>query len=237
MSCARIRLDSSRTTASCPSRRRRATAVQAAAAALRDAGFRVEPFRPRTLEPLRQLWWKFFVQCGAMFYAPAIRGREQHLSPIFNEFLGFSEALPPLTATELLNAWAELDLLRSKMLEEMSAYPVLLCPVASVPAFRHGEREWNVEGQTVKYLDAVAIHAVVQCAGRAGGGGAGWPDRRGWRVGPAHRRARLLRGPFKMRLRWASQRLWTRPSATGRLLSLQLGSLFSISLFVTRICT
>jgi Asp-tRNA(Asn)/Glu-tRNA(Gln) amidotransferase A subunit family amidase len=45
-------------------------AVQAAAAVLREAGFRVEPFRPSTLEALRQLWWKFFVQCGAMFYAP-----------------------------------------------------------------------------------------------------------------------------------------------------------------------
>ena len=130
-------------------------AVQAAVAALWDAGFRVEPFRPRALEPLRKLWWKFFVQCGAMFYAPAIRGREHLLSPIFNEFLSFSNAMPPLTATELLEAWAELDLLRSKMLQEMSAYPVLVCPVASVPAFRHGEREWNVEGRSVKYLDAV----------------------------------------------------------------------------------
>jgi amidase len=37
----------------------------------------------------------------------------------------------------------------------MSAHPVLLCPVASIPAFRHGEREWIIEGRTVKYLDAV----------------------------------------------------------------------------------
>jgi len=130
-------------------------AVQAAAAALRDAGFRVEPFRSRTLEPLRKLWWKFFVQCGAMFYAPEIRGREHQLSPVFSEFLGFSRSVPPLTATELLDAWAELDLLRSKMLEEMSKHPVLLCPVASIPAFRHGERSWIIEGQTVDYLDAV----------------------------------------------------------------------------------
>jgi amidase len=130
-------------------------AVQAAAAALRDAGFRVEPFRPRTLELLRQLWWKFFVQCGAMFYAPAICGREHQLSPIFSEFLSFSEALPPLKASELLEAWAELDLLRAKTLEEMREHPVLLCPVASIPAFRHGEREWIVEGRVVEYLDAV----------------------------------------------------------------------------------
>ena len=36
----------------------------------------------------------------------------------------------------------------------MSRYPVLLCPVASVPAFRHGERSWAIDGQTVEYLDA-----------------------------------------------------------------------------------
>ena len=130
-------------------------AVQAAASVLRDAGFLVEPFRPSTLEALRQLWGKFFVQCGALFYAPTIAGREHQLSPIFNEFLGFAEALPQLTAVELLDAWAELDLLRAKTLAEMSKFPVLLCPVASIPAFRHGEREWVVEGRAVQYLDAV----------------------------------------------------------------------------------
>jgi amidase len=129
-------------------------AVQAAAATLREAGFRVEPFRPSTLEQLRKLWWKFFVQCGAMFYAPAIRGRESELSPIFNEFLGIAAGAPALTAAELLNAWAELDLLRAKTLEEMRKFPVLLCPVASVPAFQHGERTWIVEGTAVEYLDA-----------------------------------------------------------------------------------
>jgi amidase len=129
-------------------------AVQAAAAALREAGFRVEPFRPSTLELLRKLWCKFFVQCGAMFYAQEIRGREAELSPIFKEFLGIAAAAPPMTAAELLSAWADLDLLRAKTLEEMRKYPVLLCPVAGVPAFRHGERSWTVEGRTVEYLDA-----------------------------------------------------------------------------------
>lgn len=129
-------------------------AVQTAVSALRDAGFKVEPFRPRTLELLRQLWWKFFVQCGAMFYAPAIRGREHLLSPIFSEFLSFSEAEPALTATALLDAWAELDGMRSATLAEMQAHPIWICPVASVPAFLHQEREWIVDGKPVAYLDA-----------------------------------------------------------------------------------
>jgi amidase len=130
-------------------------AVQAAAQCLREAGFRVEPFRPRTLEQLRKLWWTFFVQCGAMFYEPEIRGRRERLSPIFREFLKIAEASGPLTATELLNAWAESDLLRAKTLEEMREHPVLLCPVASIPAFRPGERSWRIEGRDVAYLDAV----------------------------------------------------------------------------------
>jgi len=129
-------------------------AVDAAAQALREAGFRVEPFRPRTFEQLRKLWWQFFVQCGAMFYEPEIRGNRHRLSPIFNEFLAIAASAGPLTATELLNAWAELDLLRAKTLEEMKDYPVLLCPVASIPAFRHGERSWTIGGENVQYLDA-----------------------------------------------------------------------------------
>ncbi len=130
-------------------------AVNAAAQCLREAGFRVEPFRPRTLEQLRKLWWTFFVQCGAMFYEPEIRGRHDLLSPIFREFLEIAEAAGPLSTAELLNAWAGSDLLRARTLEEMQYYPVLLCPVASIPAFRPGERSWTIDGKTVNYLDAV----------------------------------------------------------------------------------
>jgi Asp-tRNA(Asn)/Glu-tRNA(Gln) amidotransferase A subunit family amidase len=129
--------------------------VRKAAAALRDAGFRVDPFRPRTLEQLRKLWWTFFVQCGAMFYEPEVRGGPEKLSPIFREFLEIAERSGPLTAAELLNAWAEMDLLRAKTLEEMREFQVLLCPVASVPAWKHGERSWAIDGQVVEYLDAM----------------------------------------------------------------------------------
>jgi amidase len=130
-------------------------AVTAAVQALRDAGFRVAPFRPDTLEQLRELWTKFFVQCGALFYEPTIRGKRARLSPIFREFLSIAAAAGPLTTVELLNAWAELDTLREKTLELMRDFPVLLCPVASTPAFRHGERTWFIDGQRVEYLDSM----------------------------------------------------------------------------------
>jgi Asp-tRNA(Asn)/Glu-tRNA(Gln) amidotransferase A subunit family amidase len=58
------------------------------------------------------------------------------------------------TAETLLDAWMQRDLLRMKIFAQMQRYPILLCPVASIPAFKHGEREWIIDGQTVKYLDA-----------------------------------------------------------------------------------
>jgi amidase len=90
-----------------------------------------------------------------MFYEPEVRRGSDKLSPIFREFLEIAERSGELTSVELLNVWAELDLLRSKTLEEMREFPLLLCPVASVPAWKHGERAWMVGGRRVEYLDSV----------------------------------------------------------------------------------
>jgi Asp-tRNA(Asn)/Glu-tRNA(Gln) amidotransferase A subunit family amidase len=130
-------------------------AVQAAASALHRQGFKVVPFRPRNLELARKLWWTFFVHCGGMFVDQLVKGREDQLSPTLNGFLEIAHAEPPLTATELLNSWAESDIIRGKLLEEMSEFPVLLTAVCSVPAFKHGERKWKIEGVDVDYLDAM----------------------------------------------------------------------------------
>jgi Asp-tRNA(Asn)/Glu-tRNA(Gln) amidotransferase A subunit family amidase len=130
-------------------------AIQQAAQSLRDQGFTVKPFRPASLEAARQLWFTFFVQCGAMLYAPTIRGREQELSPTFRDFLAIARAASPLTADSLLNAWVESDKIRARLLDEMRAFPILLCPVCSIPAFKPFERRWMIDGQSVDYLDAM----------------------------------------------------------------------------------
>jgi Asp-tRNA(Asn)/Glu-tRNA(Gln) amidotransferase A subunit family amidase len=129
-------------------------AVRTAAEALRGAGFEVEPFRPAGLEEARALWKKFFVKVGGMLIGPMFRGREGDRSPILKQFLGWSEAEPELSAEALLDAWIRRDTLRADFLAQMRKYPILLCPAAAVPAFRHGERNWAIEGKTVHYLDA-----------------------------------------------------------------------------------
>jgi len=129
-------------------------AVRTAADALRRAGFEVEPFRPEGLEEARLLWKKFFVKVGGMLIRPMFRGREHDISPPLGQFLEWSDAEPELTGDSLLDAWFRRDALRGEFLQQMRRYPILLCPPAAVPAFRHGERSWTIDGQTVHYLDA-----------------------------------------------------------------------------------
>ena len=59
-----------------------------------------------------------------------------------------------MTAESLLDAWARRDAARVQFIEQTQKHPILLCPAAAIPAFRHGEREWQIEGKTVHYLDA-----------------------------------------------------------------------------------
>ena len=130
------------------------TAVNHAASLLSLNGYRIEQFRPDGLEDARQLWWKFFGTAGGMILGPFLKGHEKELSPILREFFLWTSAEPAHTGESLLTAWLSRDELREKILQQMRRYPVLICPTAAIPAFRHGEREWQVEGKSVKYLDA-----------------------------------------------------------------------------------
>jgi Asp-tRNA(Asn)/Glu-tRNA(Gln) amidotransferase A subunit family amidase len=135
-------------------------AVHDAVHSLRRHGFHVEPFQPPSLERARKLWYTFFVRCGAMLLEPLALHRESDLSPTFLDFLSIAHTNPPLTTDQLLNAWCEIDLIRAQLLAEMRDFPILLSPVCSIPAFRHGERHWTLHTPTnpahpVAYLDAM----------------------------------------------------------------------------------
>jgi Asp-tRNA(Asn)/Glu-tRNA(Gln) amidotransferase A subunit family amidase len=129
-------------------------AVSAAADSLGKAGFRVAPFRPAGLEAARQLWWKFFGIAGGMLLGPLTKGREAELSPILKQFSSWVAAEPTHTGESLLETWVQRDVVRTDFLAQMREFPILLCPVAAIPAFHHGERSWKVEGTPIKYLDA-----------------------------------------------------------------------------------
>ena len=143
-------------------------AVRTAAQSLRNVGFQVEPFRPEGLEEARLLWRKFFIGAGAMLIRPMFKNREHDLSPILKQFLEFSAVELPLTAESLLDAWIRRDAVRAQILQQMQNYPILLCPPAAIPAFRHGERSWQVEGKTVEYFDAWSYTEFFNLLGNPG---------------------------------------------------------------------
>ena len=129
-------------------------AVQRAAQVLRDDGFTVEPFLPQGLDEALRLWRVLFVDGVSVLLRQGYKDRESEMYSIVREFLGNAEKDPPLTMDVLLQTLFGRDVVRSQFLQQMERYPILLCPVSSGPAFRHGERSWNIDGQTVDYLES-----------------------------------------------------------------------------------
>ena len=128
-------------------------AIQRAAQVLSDAGFIVESFRPQGLEEARRLWRILFIDGAAMLLRQAYHRRESDMYSIVGEIIEAASQDPPLTAETLFETLSGRDILRAHFLQKMERYPILLCPVNAIPAFRHGERSWTVEGQRVDYLD------------------------------------------------------------------------------------
>jgi Asp-tRNA(Asn)/Glu-tRNA(Gln) amidotransferase A subunit family amidase len=130
-------------------------AVRSAAKALEERGFEVRPFRSASLEAARRLWWQFFIRCGRMLLEPLIREKEDQLSETFRYFLDVARGEPVLTGDELLNTWSESDQVRARLLADLAPFTAIVTPVCSIPAFRHGEREWKIEGRIARYFDVM----------------------------------------------------------------------------------
>jgi len=130
-------------------------AVRAAAKALASDGHHVEPVAIDGLARARELWGMFFARVARLLLAETLHGGEAAL-PILKEYALKHGSQPPLTASEFIHAWLERDELRGRVLRQMESHRILIAPVASIPAFRHGERSWTIDGATVDYLDAMS---------------------------------------------------------------------------------
>ncbi|MBI3664252.1 MAG: amidase [Acidobacteria bacterium] len=130
-------------------------AVRAAAGALEQQGFEVVPFLPQGLEKARQLWWTFFGPVGGLMLGPTLAGHESELSPTLREFVSLVSAEAPPTLEGVLNAWVGRDLCRSALLAQMENFPVLLCPVSTGPAARHGQLGWTQDAGRVSFLETM----------------------------------------------------------------------------------
>jgi amidase len=141
------------------------SALQRAANDLAAQGFVVEPIRLQGLERAIELWWFFFGPAIAHLFQPTVAGQEQKLSPIFREYLQFAEE--PLTLDELLSACAERDMLRATILHQMRDVPIVLSPVSTTTAFRHGQGIWR-PGAKQCYRDTMRFSQWLNLTGFPG---------------------------------------------------------------------
>jgi Asp-tRNA(Asn)/Glu-tRNA(Gln) amidotransferase A subunit family amidase len=118
-------------------------AVDRAAKLLSDRGFSVEPFELSGLDRALELWWFFFGPVIAHLLNTNLAGHEFQLSPMLREYLSNATSPVPPSLDQFIQACVERDLLREQILRQMDRVPILLSPVSSAPAFRHGEGNYN----------------------------------------------------------------------------------------------
>jgi Asp-tRNA(Asn)/Glu-tRNA(Gln) amidotransferase A subunit family amidase len=119
------------------------SAVQRAATLLSHNNFVVEPFSLPALDEALDLWWFFFGNIIGHLIRHSLARRENEISPMLREYLSASLPETPITLDHLLKSCAERDQLRAKILRQLQDVPILLSPVSSAAAFRHGQGSWQ----------------------------------------------------------------------------------------------
>jgi Asp-tRNA(Asn)/Glu-tRNA(Gln) amidotransferase A subunit family amidase len=138
-----------------------------AAKLLESAGFCVEPIRLHSLNRAIDLWWYFFGAVIAHLLGGTVAGKETLLSPQLLEYLAIATNESALPLDRFLQACAARDLLRESLIREMSAAgtPILLSPVCSGPAFRHGAGNYRPGSG---YLDTMRYSQWLNLVGFPG---------------------------------------------------------------------
>lgn len=159
-------------------------AIRAAARALSDAGLEVNEARPPGVSEGARLWVELFSRAASDQLREFYQGREDESGPGASELLRNSETETDLVgkiskAEKVAAAVLERERLREDLLRWMKTTPLIVAPVGSVPAFRHGARRVEVNGQSVSIFRAFSysqtfnvfgLPSVVVPAGRSAEG-------------------------------------------------------------------
>ncbi|HET7258253.1 MAG TPA: amidase [Candidatus Acidoferrum sp.] len=142
-------------------------AVNRAAKLLSEQGFAVETKRLRGLDRAIELWWYFFGPVVADLIRRGAIGQEELMSPMLREFIALATGETALTYDGFLNACGERDSLRAEILRQIEDVTLLLSPVSSGPAFRHGEGNWR-SCERENYRDTMKHSQWLNLAGFPG---------------------------------------------------------------------
>lgn len=141
-------------------------AVNRAGKLLASRGFQVELIHLDKLDVALSLWW-FFWRVIAFEIQKSTISKKEFLSPMLQEFLTIAAGESPITLEAFMNACARRDALRSNILDQMVNVPILLSPVSSAPAFRHGAGNYRA-GDPHNYCDTMRFCQWLNLTGLPG---------------------------------------------------------------------
>jgi amidase len=124
-----------------------AQAVRAAAEALRTAGLVAVEARPPHVERAPELWLEMFPWAVQKQMRLMHEGREELAGPSAQAMLRRAAQTPEPEKEEARRISNLRDQLRLELLIWMRETPLILAPVGAVPAFPHGTRRVDVDGQ------------------------------------------------------------------------------------------
>jgi Asp-tRNA(Asn)/Glu-tRNA(Gln) amidotransferase A subunit family amidase len=141
-------------------------AVNQAARLLVGHGFLVEPISLEKLDAALNLW-HFFWRVIAVEIRNSTKGQESLLSPMLAEFLTLTADEPAVTFDSFIAASIERDNVRMNILRQMRDVPILLSPVSSGPAFKHGAGNYRT-GDPFNYRETMRYCQWVNLIGFPG---------------------------------------------------------------------
>src|SRR5579871_1809444 len=115
------------------------SAMRRAVQLLADAGFRLEPMALQATAQAADLWWFYFGPVIGNLIRETVKGKESELSPALTEYLAVVAGEENPTFESFIKHGQERDALRSQILRKMHDTPILISPVSTEPAFKHGE--------------------------------------------------------------------------------------------------
>jgi amidase len=136
--------------------------VAEVAARLDGLGYDIVQQRPSGFERADALYTRLRYMDGMAEWRALAAGREGELSPHVQALLAKAQEQ---TVGRFLEASGERDVLRARMLDALAERPVLLLPVAVLPATPLGRRDLRVEGSELEYFQLVAPCRAVTLYG------------------------------------------------------------------------
>jgi amidase len=141
-------------------------AIQAVMSVLKDAGLILVEEAPTGMERAIALWPALFSRESTNQLREAYAGHLEKAGPVVRALLPSSESAPSPQLDETTRAaWAERDALRSSLIEWMKETPLLIAPVGATPAFEHGARRVEVEGEVLSVFRAFGYARIANVLG------------------------------------------------------------------------